>query len=200
MIESEIKIKLSLKEVEKTISILKKLKAKIEFCAKQITYRFDTKDKKLENQKIFLRTRTGEVNTLTLKRRSKNFTKNIKSREELEIDLGKQKNISVLNKILSILGYKHKTIMEKYRYQWDLDNCKIAIDELPFGFFIEIEGNPKVLFLLKDKIGLKKLPSLTETYWDLFNKHNKDKKIVDIKFPKYYKSILENIFKSSEIK
>jgi adenylate cyclase class 2 len=196
MIENEIKISLSKEDLVELVKTLKELKAEKEFCVQQITNRFDTANQSLESRGVFLRTRTGEINTLTLKRKISGGDNNIKSREEIEIDLNSKEEVYTLNKIINILGFEKLLIMEKYRMQWSFNDCKIAIDELPFGFYVEIEGEKDNLFKVSDILKLNRSDSLTSTYWDIFRGYKEKNGIVnqeDIKFLPDYKSFLMEI-------
>lgn len=196
MIENEIKIALSKESLVELIKILKESGAEKEFCVLQITNRFDTNDQSLESRGVFLRTRTGETNTLTLKRKISGDNDHIKSREEIEIDLNSKEEIYTLNKIINILGFEKLLIMEKYRMQWSFSGCKIAIDELPFGFYVEIEGEKDNLFKVSDILKLNKEDSLTNTYWDIFREYKEKNGIInqaDIKFSSDHKSFLMEI-------
>jgi hypothetical protein len=42
---------------------------------------------------------------------------------------------------IEALGYQKFFYYEKYRTVFDLDGCHIMLDELPYGNFVEIEGN-----------------------------------------------------------
>ncbi len=42
--------------------------------------------------------------------------------------------------ILDALGYKPALVYEKRRETWELAGAEIVLDELPFGWFVEIEG------------------------------------------------------------
>jgi len=193
MIENEIKLKLNLKELNSLLKKLVSLNAINEFLVKQVTYRFDTPNNDLAKNGLFLRTRTGEINTITVKKKISTIDKSIKSRKEIETDIGKAKNVLVINKMLETLGYSQKTIMEKYRMQWSLDQCKIAIDELSIGIFVEIEGNCEKINLLKNKLNFKDKESITLTYWDLFEEYKNKNNIKNqnsIIFPKKFKSAL----------
>lgn len=171
MIEQEIKLELSQQATLALIDKLKLLNAEREFCVKQVTTRFDTTGSDLANRGVFLRTRTGEKNTVTLKRKITGSAENIKSREELEITIDDQNSIDTLNNIFKILGFDHCLIMEKYRMQWSLLDCEIAIDELPFGFYVEIEGDGTNIFKVAELLQLDGARALTETYWDLFENY-----------------------------
>lgn len=194
MTENEIKLKIKDdKELRSFIAQLKLLGAVKEFCAKQITYRFDTENKDLEKNNVFLRTRTGEKNTLTVKKKTSTMKKNVKSREELEINLATPGQILILNQMFTALGYHLCRIMEKYRMQWKLNNCKIALDELAIGLYAEIEGDEKNIFKILKKIKLQNKKPILDTYWGLFEKFKKSnnlKKQKNIKFDKKYQSKL----------
>jgi adenylate cyclase class 2 len=188
MIETEIKLKIKKKEIKKLLDNIKEIGGKKEFFAKQVTYLFDTKDNHFKKNGLFLRTRTGEINSLTLKKKLKKSNKKVRSREETEIDIGKTENVLTMNKILLSLGYDNVKIMEKYRLQWNFKKAKITLDELPFGFFVEIEGSVKDIFLIKEKLKLD-LKVIKKTYWGLFDEYKKRKNIrktKDIKFTKEY--------------
>ncbi len=193
MIEEEIKLELKNEEVSLLIDNLKSLGSTKEFCVKQVTYRFDTKNKDLEKKGVFLRTRTGEKSTFTVKKKVKSIKKNVKSREEMEVDLDEEKKILMINKMLENLGYNYCKIMEKYRMQWELDNCKIAIDELLIGFYVEVEGKKDKIFQVIEKLKLESKKPIIKTYWDLFEDFKKRKGIKnkeDIKFKNSYNSKL----------
>ena len=61
----------------------------------------------------------------------------IKIREEFETIVA---DGSVLMRILGELGFQVWFRYEKYREEFALDDCIIAIDETPVGVFVEIEG------------------------------------------------------------
>lgn len=47
---------------------------------------------------------------------------------------------SALVSILEALGYTPALVYEKRRETWQLNDVEVVLDELPFGWFIEIEG------------------------------------------------------------
>lgn len=196
MTEDEIKIKISKTKAKSLIKNLVKLGARKEFCIKQITHRFDSRDNLLAKQGIFLRTREGEINSLTLKRKLAKDWGKIKSREETEINIGQRSQLKSFNKIIKMLGFNKQTVMEKYRQQWSFKGFKIAIDELSFGFYVEIEGNRNKLFKIAEMLKLSKNKIVKGTYWDLFKEYNQKYKLKnsqDIKFSTRYKSFLKTI-------
>jgi adenylate cyclase class 2 len=61
----------------------------------------------------------------------------VKVREELETIVG---DGSLLMRLLGELGFHVWFRYQKYREEFTLDDCIIAIDETPVGVFVEIEG------------------------------------------------------------
>jgi adenylate cyclase class 2 len=61
----------------------------------------------------------------------------VKVREEIETVAS---DGALLMRILGALGYHVWFRYEKYREEFTLDDCIIAIDETPVGIFVEIEG------------------------------------------------------------
>ncbi|HET6892019.1 MAG TPA: class IV adenylate cyclase [Pyrinomonadaceae bacterium] len=87
------------------------------------------------------------------------------------------------NAILDGLGYRPALIYEKRRQTWVLGRSEIAIDELPFGLFMEIEGSKKNITSAEHKIGLKDLRTEHSTYPQLARKHGKrNGKLIEARF------------------
>lgn len=162
-IPCEVEIKF---RIEKTNLIRRKLKtlgASFIGRAFEKTIRFDTSNDDLAKSGKFLRIRTGFKNVITFKRKIK--SKKFKKREEVEIEILEPKKMET---ILENLGFTKKRIMEKYREKWRLGDAEISIDKLPFGNFIEIEGNPKSIRKIVKILGLDFKDRIISTYWDLW--------------------------------
>lgn len=191
-IETEVKFKIL--DVDKIIEQLKALGAKHINTEHQKTIRFDDQNKSLENKGIFIRVRSGKDNTLTMKIKNKDLVKeNFFVREELETTVG---DINTVGSIIKILGFLDEFIMEKYRMNWNYQDAKISIDEMPFGFFMEIESsNVETINLIADKLNLKGEDRFVVTYWDLFDEYKKANNIneTNIVFEKDYSSKLEKL-------
>ena len=195
MIENEIKLSITKEEIKYLVNYIEQSGARQEFCTKQVTYRFDTENKELEKKGVFLRTRRGEKDTFTVKQKIDLSEKEVKSRRELEIDIDSEKLV-IINEMLPVLGFGYTKTMEKYRMQWEVDDCKIAIDELSFGFYVEIEGDKKEIFRVVKDLGLERKNPITDTYWGLFEKLKKEKGIEnkeDIRFETNYNSFLMSL-------
>jgi adenylate cyclase, class 2 len=59
------------------------------------------------------------------------------SRLELEVEVS---DYATAEQILAKLGYHTAWHYEKYRTTYQLDNCEVVLDELPYGLFLEAEG------------------------------------------------------------
>ncbi|OEU69282.1 MAG: adenylate cyclase [Desulfovibrio sp. S3730MH75] len=68
---------------------------------------------------------------------------------------------------LEVLGYKPVFKYEKFREEWNFENCTICLDQLPFGSFIEIEGAEKDIISCAIKLDLKDSDSSKKTYHEL---------------------------------
>jgi adenylate cyclase class 2 len=74
---------------------------------------------------------------LTLKERQPSADA-IKRQRELETEVA---DAEVTDAILRALGYAPAVVYEKRRETWRLGDVEVVIDELPFGWYAEIEGD-----------------------------------------------------------
>lgn len=178
-IEKEIKLLINLQKVKE---ILNNPTFKLEKSGFQRTTRRDTEDLTFEKQNTFIRTREDNKNIITVKRKTHNNTE-VFEREEFETEID---DIEVMNSILEILGLTKTWIMEKYRIQGQYDNVTITLDELPFGIYMEIEGEEEDIVEVANQLGLNLEGKITVTYWDLWDaykaEHNIDPQIENIVF------------------
>jgi adenylate cyclase, class 2 len=70
--------------------------------------------------------------------------------------------------ILSKLGYFPYLIYEKYRTTYAKDGAEIVLDELPYGNFVEIEGDVATIRQLIEILGLQSARRYEENYVKLF--------------------------------
>jgi adenylate cyclase, class 2 len=66
--------------------------------------------------------------------------------------------------ILRSLDFRPALVYEKRRTRWLLGKAEIAMDELPFGLFMEIEGSEKDIIQVEKQLGAEALPAVNETY------------------------------------
>ena len=101
--------------------------------------RFDTPGLDLSRDKRLLRLRQDHTTRLTYKGPTRQ-DHGLSSRQEIEMDVS---DFGTAQRILEALGYQVVVIYEKYRTTYELDHAHVTIDEMPYGIFVEIEGeNP----------------------------------------------------------
>jgi len=109
----------------------------------------------------------------------------VKIRHEVEF---KVDDFDAAYEFLLALGYKVFMIYEKYREVYKKDNTEICVDELPYGNFIEIEGqDPKSIHFLCDQLGLDWNSRIPESYSSIFEQLKKQKglEIRDLTFENF---------------
>jgi adenylate cyclase class 2 len=100
--------------------------------------RFDTADERLYKELSLLRLRQDTAVTLTYKGTPENLPKSeAKVREELEVQVS---DFDTLSEIFQRLGFAPVQVYEKYRETFQRQDVEIVLDELPYGNFIELEG------------------------------------------------------------
>lgn len=90
---------------------------------------------------IVLRLRQDSRARLTYKEGS-TANAGIVSRFEAEVEVS---DFETMELILYKLGYLPALIYEKYRTTYQYNDAEIVLDELPYGNFVEIEGEPAVI-------------------------------------------------------
>jgi len=159
----EVELKFPVEDFDTLVPILKNKGRKLSPWYFEQNIVLDTQEQLLKEKDILLRLRKGLDHVLTLKFPEVDTDGPVKKREELE---AKVEDIYILEKIFKTLGFFPFLSYEKFRQKWELEDCKICLDILPFGNFIEIEGDKifqaaKILRLVVEQ-GTKK------TYYELF--------------------------------
>lgn len=134
-IEIEKKYRLSIEQREYVLKNLEEIGAK--YLREDFETNYIYGGGILEEQKSVLRIRkTGEKSLLTYKRNLKTLS-GIKQHIEHETEIS---DAEAVEKIIENLGFELGLIYEKRREIWRFRNVEIVLDELPFGFYMEIEG------------------------------------------------------------
>jgi len=102
----------------------------------ETNWRFDTPDRSLTSAHQVLRLRKDTRSRLTFKA-SQVIGAPVSIRREIEFEVS---DLDATCDLLEALGYEVSIIYEKYRTTYQLDNLEIVLDEMPFGTFVEIEG------------------------------------------------------------
>lgn len=104
--------------------------------------------------------RIGSRALLTYKERFPNASA-VKHQREEETTVGDAPAMAL---ILDALGFKPILVYEKRRWTWSLGPAEVVIDELPFGWFMEIEGSEREIDAAEKALGIQDLAAEHETY------------------------------------
>lgn len=114
---------------------------------------------------IVLRLRQDDRVRLTYKGANRHRTDGLSEREELEVTLS---DFDTMQAILAQLGYHPHMTYEKYRTTYHLDSCEVVLDEMPYGNFTEIEGEPDAIQTLIQRLDLAHATRYTASYAQIF--------------------------------
>lgn len=114
--------------------------------------RFDTPDHKLLRRAELLRLRQDTRARLTFKGpAAADAESEAKVREEIELEIA---DFDRMAAILIRLGYSPVQTYEKYRQTWRWHDVEVVLDELPFGEFLELEGEEASIKVAAAALGL----------------------------------------------
>jgi len=89
----------------------------------------------------------------------------------------------VLAAILRALDFRPALVYEKRRTRWSFGKVEVAVDELPFGLFMEIEGSEKEIGRVEKLLGAEAFPAVMETYPGLTTRLGKKRgSVVEARF------------------
>ncbi len=133
---------------------------------KDLLFRSATDLHALEGQVLRLRL-FGQEGMLTWKG-VPTFDKGVKKREELQTRVS---DADALRQLLDRLGYAVSLEFSKSREYWDLRGLTVSLDELPFGRYVEVEGDEEEIERAVAELGLKEAERVEEGYPQLAARH-----------------------------
>ncbi len=162
----ETEAKFYVRDLERIRSFLQSVNARlVQARVLEKNLRFDLPDGSLRAGRRVLRLRNDREARLTYKGENKN-TRGVLSREEIEFIVG---DFEKAKKFLEALGYQQIFYYEKYRTTYELDKILIMLDELPYGNFVEIEGEKEeTIEILARKLNLNWDATIERSYSALF--------------------------------
>jgi adenylate cyclase class 2 len=165
----EIEAKFHVQDLRKIELRLLELKAQlIQPRVHEVNLRFDRPDGELGNSFRVLRLRQDDIARFTFKGPSVEETGGILSRQEIEFEVG---DFDRAKQFLEAIGFQVVVFYEKFRTTYDLNNTHIMLDELPYGSFIEIEGeNAETIRSVADLLGLNWNVMVKAGYHALFER------------------------------
>jgi len=90
----------------------------------------------------------------------------IKVREEIETDVG---DGPLLIKLLEQLGFQPWFRYQKYREEFSIGGCVVAVDETPVGTFVEIEGDERGIAAVAEMLGRGPDDYMLQSYHSLYS-------------------------------
>src|SRR5258707_1973288 len=165
-VETEVKV-----HVNDLSSIERKLQAlHAELSAARVyerDLRYEDAKNTFTSAKRVLRLRQDTRARLTYKEPLNEDAQDSASRTELEITVS---DFDTTDLLLQKIGFHLSWIYEKYRTTYKLFDCEIVLDEMPFGKFIEVEGEADDIERVLKALNLADAHRITESYSDLFFK------------------------------
>ncbi len=87
------------------------------------------------------------------------------SRTEVEVEVS---DFDKMDTLLGKLGFRPTLIYEKYRTTYHLQGAEVTLDELPYGNFVEIEGEESAIRQVMDILELHDAKRMAASYTVLF--------------------------------
>ena len=146
--------------------------------------RFEDKDKNLIKNKSLLRLRKDSKTTLTFKSTPTEKDSRFKMLKEMEIEVS---DFSTAVRILESLGFIQEQIYEKWRETFVSGSTYFCIDKMPYGDFLEIEGNKEEIMEYAALLDLDWNERITLNYLELFDilKKSLDLSFFDVTFENF---------------
>ena len=134
----------------------------------EVNYRFDDPARSLRARKRVLRLRKDAGAWLTYKG-PPDPGSGATDRDEFEVAVG---DLAAARRILEALEFTQTATYEKYRTVFEADGCKVMLDELPYGNFLEIEGDTEAsIRALAARLGLRWEAVLKISYLRLWERY-----------------------------
>jgi adenylate cyclase, class 2 len=132
----------------------------------EVNFRFEDKEKNLIKKNALLRLRKDNRATLTYKSEPEIDDVDFKIFRELEVEVS---DFDVMESILTSLGFCSEQVYEKWRETFVLQNIHFCLDTMPFGNFLEIEGNKENIRDMAGKLSLEWENRILFNYLKIFD-------------------------------
>ncbi len=161
----EVEVKFYLAEISSVRSRIIETGAENRGKVFETNLRFEDEDKTLFRKKSLLRLRKDSAAKLTFKQKYPSEDDQFKVRREYEVEVS---DFDVMKHILESLGFQKEQVYEKWRETFVLNNTCFCIDSMPYGNFLEIEGEKEDIKNLACKIGLNWEKRILLNYLGIF--------------------------------
>lgn len=124
----------------------------------------------LDGRAAVLRLRKTDSRTTLTYKEKVSTEGEFKHQIEFETDVS---NVEATESIIEKLGYKLSVIYEKHRKAWHFNKVEVVLDELPFGYYMEIEGEIEDILSVEKLLGADVFEPETRGYPRLSLKYGK---------------------------
>ena len=126
---------------------------------------FDTEDHRIYGRRALLRLRRTDRTTLTYKHPPAEVQEQFKVYDETEVQVD---DFDAMCRILNRLGFFGVQTYEKYRTTYRMGPTLITMDTMPYGHFMEIEGEEADIRRIAGELGLAWEDRILENYLGIF--------------------------------
>lgn len=170
--DQEIEVKFLVKDYERLIHKIQNLGL---ICVRprihELNLRYDTPDHGLVSARQVLRLRKDDLARLTFKGPGV-LQEGVLTRKEIEVVVS---DFDATNRLLEALGYEVVLTYEKYRANYLMGGLVLSLDEIPFGFFVELEGeSPAQVKSAAKLLGLDWEERINLSYSALLEQYNRN--------------------------
>ena len=127
--------------------------------------RFDDADHRLTAANMLLRLRQDKKNTLTFKGDPDEPDRDFKIYKEIETRVD---DFHATRQILNAIGFEEVQRYEKWRETFLWENTQLCLDTMPYGAFLEIEGDKRQIRRLSERLGLAWGNRIVANYLEMF--------------------------------
>lgn len=157
-------------------------------------FRYENAENGLTPNGIVLRLRQDQDSRITYKAPLDSTSNGIVRRLELETSVG---DLKIMDAIFKYLGFSVYMIYEKYRTTYhlpDIADVEIVLDEMPYGNFIEIEGDPQAIDVVLERLSLSSGNCIAESYAELFDRVRESHKLPfrDLTFENFANIVIDS--------
>ncbi len=161
----EIEIKFYIPDIDSIRTRIRTLGAQLKGNGFETNIRFDDEAMHLTQGKKLLRLRQDSCCRLTVKSPPDDADTEFKILRELEVNISDSQTMIA---ILEQLGFYPRQVYEKQREIYLFNQTELCLDSLPYGHFLEIEGEKDDIRKAADAIGLNWEKRITANYLSLF--------------------------------
>ena len=165
MEQLEIEVKFYLPDVESMQQRILALGAESKDRVFENNVRYEDENKTLVRKKSLLRLRRDAKTKLTFKSSPETASTEFKVFNELEVEVS---DFNTMNRILENLGFHPEQIYEKWRETLILGQTGFYLDTMPYGAFLEIEGDEKDIRTYAASLGLDWQKRILLNYLEIF--------------------------------